>query len=161
MVRVFVLGAANLDLLFNALSQALRRCYNKAISLAVINEHDQDREDYPPARRQMMHTLFEILIENPDGIQARDAMTELEKRVPPTDYENGSFPSGGRRYEKIARFSTVDLVKAGWMQKNKGIWSSTDVGRDAYESITDPTDFHKRAVQLQRMKGRAAGRRTG
>jgi restriction system protein len=97
---------------------------------------------------KLMHTLFEILIENPDGIQARDAMTELEKRVPPTDYENGSFPSGGRRYEKIARFSTVDLVKAGWMQKNKGIWSSTDVGRDAYESITDPTDFYKRAVQL-------------
>jgi restriction system protein len=97
---------------------------------------------------KLMRTLFEILLENPDGIQARDGLVELEKRVPPTDYENGSYPSGGRRYEKIVRFSTVDLVKAGWMQKNKGIWTPTDIGRDAYQSIADPTDFYKRAVQL-------------
>ena len=61
--------------------------------------------------------------------------------VTPTDYESGSFPSGGRRYEKIARFSTVDLVKAGWMQKSKGIWTPTDVGRDADKSTMDPRDF--------------------
>ena len=80
---------------------------------------------------KLMRTLFEILLENPDGIQARDAIAELEKRVPPTEYEQGSFPSGGRRYEKIARFATVDLTKAAWMQKNKGIWSPTEAGRDA------------------------------
>jgi hypothetical protein len=67
---------------------------------------------------KMMRGLFEILLEHPDGIAARDAMAELRKRVPPTEYELGSYPSGGERYEKIVRFSTVDLVKAGWMVKD-------------------------------------------
>jgi len=97
---------------------------------------------------KLMRTLFEILLEHPDGVQASAAMSEVEKRVPPTDYENGSYPSGGRRYEKIVRFATVDLVKAGWMLKDKGIWSATEIGRDAFERLTDPTDFYKRAVQL-------------
>lgn len=80
---------------------------------------------------KLMRTLFEILLENPDGIQAGDALAGLEKRLPPTDFENGSHPSGGRRYEKIGCFSTVDLVKAGWMLKDKRMWSPTDVGREA------------------------------
>lgn len=46
---------------------------------------------------KLIRTLQEILLENPDGIRAQLALTELEKRVPPTDYENGSYPSGGRR----------------------------------------------------------------
>lgn len=97
---------------------------------------------------KLMRTLFEILLEHPDGVQASAALAEVEKRVPPTDYENGSYPSGGRRYEKIVRFATVDLVKAGWMLKDKGIWSATDVGREAFAQLTDPTEFYKRAVQL-------------
>lgn len=75
---------------------------------------------------KLMRTLFEVLLENPEGVQASTALAEVENRVPPTDYENGSYPSGGRRYEKIVRFATVDLVKAGWMLKDKGIWSPTD-----------------------------------
>ncbi|MCU0835840.1 MAG: Mrr restriction system protein [Chromatiaceae bacterium] len=97
---------------------------------------------------KLMRTLFEILLENPEGIQAGAVLAEVEKRVPPTDYENGSYPSGGRRYEKIVRFATVDLVKAGWMLKDKGIWSATEIGKEAFEQLTDPTDFYKRAVQL-------------
>jgi restriction system protein len=97
---------------------------------------------------KLTRALFEILMEHPDGIQAREAIAELEKRVQPTDYENGSFPSGGRCYEKIVRFSTVGLVKAGWMQKSKGIWSATEIGRSAYDQFPDATDFFKRACQL-------------
>ncbi|MFZ0791421.1 MAG: hypothetical protein WAM94_17550 [Chromatiaceae bacterium] len=50
---------------------------------------------------KLMRTLFDILLEHPDGVQASAAMAEVEKRVPPTDYENGSYPSGGRcRFQK-------------------------------------------------------------
>jgi restriction system protein len=97
---------------------------------------------------KLMRTLLEVLLESPEGVQASMALAEVEKRVPPTDYENGSYPSGGRRYEKIVRFATVDLVKAGWMLKDKGIWSATDVGREAFAQLTDPAEFYKRAVQL-------------
>jgi restriction system protein len=97
---------------------------------------------------KMMRGLFEVLLQHPDGIAARNAMAELRKRVPPTDYEQGSYPSGGERYEKIVRFSTVDLVKAGWMVKDKGIWSATEAGADAFQAMPDPTAFYKRAVEL-------------
>jgi restriction system protein len=97
---------------------------------------------------KMMRGLFEILLEHPDGSAARDAMTELRKRVPPTEYEQGAYPSGGERYEKIVRFSTVDLVKAGWMIKDKGIWSATAAGEKAFQALPDPTAFYKRACEL-------------
>jgi hypothetical protein len=97
---------------------------------------------------KLVRALFEILLEHPDGIQARAALDALEQRVPPTDYESGHFPSGGRRYEHIVRFSTVDLVKAGWMLKDKGIWSATEIGKAAFDELSDPTAFYKRAVEL-------------
>jgi hypothetical protein len=46
------------------------------------------------------------------------------------------------------RFSTVDLVKAGWMLKDKGIWSATEIGKAAFDELSDPTAFYKRAVEL-------------
>ena len=97
---------------------------------------------------RLIRALFEILLEHPDGIQAQATLAELEKRVPPTDYENGHYQSGGRRYEKIVRFSTVDLVKAGWMLKDKGLWSATETGKAAFDELQDPTAFYKRAVEL-------------
>jgi restriction system protein len=97
---------------------------------------------------KMMRGLFEILLEHPDGIAARNAMAELRKRVPPTDYEQGTYKSGGERYEKIVRFSTVDLVKAGWMVKDKGIWTASETGEQAFKALTDPTAFYKRACEL-------------
>ncbi|MBK1650367.1 restriction endonuclease [Rhabdochromatium marinum] len=97
---------------------------------------------------KLMRTLFEILLEHPDGIQAQLALAKLEQRVPPTEHESGHYQSGGRRYEKIVRFSTVDLVKAGWMLKDKGLWSATETGQEAFAAIQDPTAFYKRACEL-------------
>nr|WP_289812093.1 hypothetical protein [Xanthomonas arboricola] len=37
-----------------------------------------------------------------------------------TEYEAGDYETGGRRFEKIVRFSTVAPVKAGWLVKDKG-----------------------------------------
>jgi len=97
---------------------------------------------------KLMRGLFEILLEHPDGIAARAVMAALRKRVPPTEYEHGTYPSGGERYEKIVRFSTVDLVKAGWMVKDKGVWTATAAGEDAFNAMPDPTAFYKRACEL-------------
>jgi restriction system protein len=100
---------------------------------------------------KLMRGLFEILLEHPDGIQAQLALAELERRVPPTDHESGFYQSGGRRYESIVRFSTVDLVKAGWMFKDKGIWSATEAGKGALDELSDPTAFNKRACELYKV----------
>jgi restriction system protein len=97
---------------------------------------------------EMLRTLFEFLIPQAEGMQARDALAELEKRLTLTPYEQGEFASGGRRFEKIVRFSTVDLVKAGWLLKEKGRWTVTLEGKQAYQTLTDPEAFYKEAVRL-------------
>lgn len=95
-----------------------------------------------------LRLLFELLLSAPDGLPAREALTRLESKTQLTPYEAGEYESGGRRFEKIVRFATVDCVKAGWLLKQKGRWSVTAEGRDAYERLRDPEDFYKAAVVL-------------
>jgi restriction system protein len=97
---------------------------------------------------ELLRKLFEILLRYPEGLAARTALQMLEQNVTLTDFEKGEYDSGGRRFEKIVRFSTVDCVKAGWLVKNKGIWVITEEGREAYETLQDPEAFYRRAVKL-------------
>lgn len=97
---------------------------------------------------EMLRQLFQILLPEPDGIQAREAMAELEKHLTLSEYEQGEYESGGRRFDKIVRFATVDLVKAGWLHKEKGRWTVTDDGKGAYQEFVDPEAFYKEAVRL-------------
>lgn len=99
---------------------------------------------------ELLRKLFELLMPHPEGMQARDALAALEKSISLTEYERGSYESGGRRFDKIVRFATVDCVKAGWLSKTKGRWIITDGGRDAYSAYTDPEAFYRRAVRLYR-----------
>jgi restriction system protein len=46
------------------------------------------------------------------------------------------------------RFSTIDLVKAGWLLKENGRWSVSPEGLAAYQTFTDPEAFYKAAVHL-------------
>lgn len=97
---------------------------------------------------EFLRKLFELLILHQDGMKARDALSALEAHVKLSEYEAGSYESGARRFDKIVRFATVACVKAGWLQKTKGVWIVTDAGRVAYESNPDPEAFYKLAVKL-------------
>jgi restriction system protein len=99
---------------------------------------------------ELLRKLFEILKQAPEGLPAKDAMAQLEHAVKLTPYEAGMYESGGRRFDKIVRFATVDCVKAGWMQKTKGRWFLTDAGRTAYETHSDPGAFYSEASKLYR-----------
>jgi len=68
---------------------------------------------------ELLRKLFEILLAEPEGLTARDALGRLASSVALTEYERGDY-EGGRRFEKIVRFATVECVKAGWLIKNKG-----------------------------------------
>ena len=65
-----------------------------------------------------------------------------------TEYEQGSYNSGGQRFEWIVRFATIDCVKAGWLQKKKGRWAITEEGKAAFAADCDPETFYRRAVKL-------------
>lgn len=96
----------------------------------------------------VLRKLFEILQSDSDGLPARVALEKLAASLPLTEHEAGTYNDGTRRFEKIVRFSTIDCVKAGWLVKNKGMWSVTEAGRDALRNFAEPAAFHKEAARL-------------
>jgi restriction system protein len=105
--------------------------------------------DITKARKgQLVRTLFDILLAQPDGMYASDALRALADRVKLTEYEAGDFESGGRRFERIVRFNTIQSVKAGWLTKRKGVWTVTDEGRAAAQAYADPEKFYDEATRL-------------
>ena len=102
----------------------------------------------PEITRRRTGELFRLLMAAPAGLQASAALQALAGRVTLTPYEADSYESGGRRFDKIVRFATVDCVKAGWLEKNKGIWTITDEWRKVHAELKDPEAFYRRAVKL-------------
>ena len=96
----------------------------------------------------ILQELFKLLEANPDGIQARVAIDTLAKRIDLTDHEKGEYETGGRRFDKILRFATLGPVKAGWMTKNKGLWSITESGQEAIKTFSNSEDFYREASRL-------------
>lgn len=103
-------------------------------------------------RGELVRGVFTLLIAKPEGLPAKQVLEQLESLVPPTDFEKSTFPKRPdiRRYEKIVRFSTIGPVKAGWLQKNKGLWTVTDEGRAAFEKYKDPVQFAQESDRLYR-----------
>lgn len=97
---------------------------------------------------ELLRALFDILMVSPEGLPARVALQTLEQQGALSDYEKGEYESGGRRFEKIVRFATVDCVKAGWLAKNKGTWLVTEAGRTAHQQWQSPEAFYRQAVKL-------------
>lgn len=90
-----------------------------------------------------------MLAEHPEGIRARDVMSEVEKRLGMTEFEAANYPgSDTRRFEKSIRFASINTVKAGWMTKEAGIWTATDDGLDAYVRHQEPEKFVTEAQRL-------------
>lgn len=101
---------------------------------------------------EFVQKLFEMLIKHPEGLQARTALDMLASSVTLTDYEAGEYESGGgKRFDKIVRFATVDCAKAGWLQKQKGTWIITADGVAAYNKFKDPAALYREATRLYRI----------
>lgn len=97
---------------------------------------------------ELIRQLFQILLQQPEGMRAVDALAALASQVTLTEYEAGDYETGGRRFEKIVRFSTVAPVKAGWLVKDKGTWTVTPEGEAALQAYPDPEKFNRAVGQL-------------
>ncbi|MGH7717422.1 MAG: restriction endonuclease [Gemmatimonadaceae bacterium] len=102
---------------------------------------------------ELVRAVFAVLLDQPEGMAAADVLADVERRVPPTPFENETYPKSPtvRRYPKIVRFATIGPVKAGWLVKDSGRWSITDEGRKAYESFTDPAELMIESSRLYRV----------
>ncbi|HXF48219.1 MAG TPA: restriction endonuclease [Verrucomicrobiae bacterium] len=101
---------------------------------------------------ELVRGVFQILLSHPDGLPVKEVLSRLESDVPPMEFERTTYPErpNVRRYERIVRFSTIGPVKAGWLIKNKGLWSLTDEGRKAFTQYPDPERFFAEVVRLYR-----------
>jgi restriction system protein len=99
---------------------------------------------------EFLRKVFELLWDKPEGLPAKIVLEKIGEVFKLTEYEIGSYSSSpnDQRYAKIIRFATVDLVKAGWLIKNKGLWIVTELGKDAFKKFPDPEDFYKEACRL-------------
>lgn len=97
---------------------------------------------------EMLQALFRILKDETEGMVPKDALSRLAEVLPPTEYEKGSFPSGGNRFTHVARFATVNAVKAGWMAKDGNKWLLTDTGKEALNKYKTPAELQKAVNKL-------------
>ena len=99
---------------------------------------------------ELARGVFTVLLPHPEGLAARVVLERMWAAVPPTEFERQNYPANPdvRRYEKMVRFATISSVKAGWLQKNRGLWSLTDEGRTAHLRFQDPYEFIREAGRL-------------
>jgi len=102
---------------------------------------------------QIQQATLKVLRENSDGIQAKNVIAEVENRLTLSEFEKSDYPNhpGVRRFGKILRFLTIGPVKAGWITKEKGIWSITDEGVKVLQSFPDPVKLHAESARLYRV----------
>jgi restriction system protein len=96
--------------------------------------------------------VFKILLDQPEGLPAREILQRMEEVVPLTEFERSDYPNhpGVPRFKTMVRFLTIGPVKAVWMIKDRGKWRLTDEGKSAYLKHQDPLEFRNEVSRLFR-----------
>ncbi len=96
---------------------------------------------------ELQRQILLILKRHREGLRAKEVLATLARELPPTEYEQADYPSspGYRRFEFIARFYSISLVKAGWLIKSGGTWTATAEGIAALGQFPEPSNFKKAA----------------
>lgn len=91
-----------------------------------------------------MHlAALRALANAPDGqLRKSDLMQAIEASVPLDDWARIVYEgSGNVRWRSIFAFSSVGLVKGGYVTKSRGIWRVTDEGRAVTVGPFDPRAY--------------------
>jgi restriction system protein len=102
---------------------------------------------------KFLRKVLEYLLNEENGLPVKQILERIGQDFELTEYEAGSYPSspGDHRYEKIIRFSSIGLVKAGWLIKRKGRWYITELGKEAYKKYPDPEKFAQEIDRLYKV----------
>lgn len=75
---------------------------------------------------------LQILVEKGGEAAGRDVISEIENRLQLDDWANEVYErSGYTRWKSILHFFSIDLIKAGFLVKKKGVWYITPEGESA------------------------------
>jgi restriction system protein len=96
---------------------------------------------------EIQQAVLRLLAANQEGVQAKEVISRCAESLTPTAFEKSEFPDrpGSRRFDWILRFSTIALVKAGWIVKSSGTWTITADGKKALADFKDPEALERAA----------------
>ena len=94
--------------------------------------NDTQREKAHVIAARLAFAALKILKENGGEMRGRQVIEEVEKRVKLGEWEKQRYEKSGYiRWRSILHFYTIDLIKAGYLIKKKGVWFLTPEGDSA------------------------------
>lgn len=86
---------------------------------------------------KVIHAAIKILHEKGGEAPSKEVIEEIEKTVHLDDWARSTYEKTGYvRWKSILHFYTIDLIKAGFLVKKKGIWYLTNEG-DAVRNLDE------------------------
>lgn len=81
---------------------------------------------------KVIYAAMQILVEKSGKASGREVIEEIERRVQLDDWEKAVYEkSGYTRWKSLVHFFSIDLIKAGFLVKQNGVWYITQEGEDA------------------------------
>lgn len=89
----------------------------------------------PPSRAlaaKLVFAAFNVLKESGGSLRSQELFSRLEKTLDLDEWARQLYAkSGYTRWVSILHFFSIDCVKAGYLEKERGVWKLTDTGKDA------------------------------
>lgn len=96
---------------------------------------------------KVIFETFKILKEAGGEMRSVDIVDKIEQNLELDDYDKEVYEKTGyTRWKSILHFFTIDCIKAGYMRKNKGVWTLTKEGEEAMK--LGPVKLLDRATEL-------------
>jgi restriction system protein len=94
----------------------------------MVNSEIQPQKVRPLGAR-LMFAALKVLKENGGEMRGRQVVEEVGKRVPLGEWETHRYEKTGNiRWRSVLQFYSIDLIKAGFLIKKKGVWFLTPEG---------------------------------
>lgn len=90
----------------------------------------------------MHHAALTALAASPHGqLHVDQIMQAIETHVPLDEWARVVYDNGNTRWHSIFAFASVELVKGGYVTKQRGVWAITDEGRAVAHAPYDGLAF--------------------
>lgn len=101
----------------------------------------------------MHFAALTALTKAPNGqIRHGELMADIERSIPLDDWARQRYETSGNvRWRSIFAFSSVGLVKAGYVRKEKSVWTITEEGRASINEPFDPRAYLQEIDQRYRV----------
>ena len=98
---------------------------------------------------EYLQTALKIAVEHGGSYPIKRIQEEMQKRLTFDEYEKAVYEKSGYiRWQSNLHFYSIDVTKAGWLRKHRGLWYVTEEGRKALE--LEPEKFIETATSKYR-----------